>query len=37
MGVGLLPVHRQGILREYKMGREKKFLNPAFMGLLKRD
>ena len=26
-----------GILREHKMGREKIFLNPAFMDLLKRD
>jgi hypothetical protein len=26
-----------GILREHKMGREKIFLNPAFIDLLKRD
>ena len=26
-----------GILREHKMGREKVFLNPAFIDLLKRD
>ena len=26
-----------GILREHKMGREKLFLNPAFIDLLKRD
>lgn len=26
-----------GILREHKIGREKIFLNPAFIDLLKRD
>lgn len=26
-----------GILREHKVGREKIFLNPAFIDLLKRD
>ena len=26
-----------GILREHKIGREKNFLNPAFIDLLKRD
>jgi Fic family protein len=26
-----------GVLREHKMGREKVFLNPAFIDLLKRD
>lgn len=26
-----------GILREHKMGREKIFLNPTFIDLLKRD
>ena len=26
-----------GILREHKMGRERIFLNPAFLDLLKRD